>query len=140
MEHVVVSRISDDGTLNAFEIDQLVTDTPTLYMLLEPTVKSFLLEEIFYWMNPTAVETYQLFLFEGPEADDVLSRSKLVYESAAARADSTAYLVVRDGAVLPRIVNLDEPGKLYYALDWTGAPGNTPGHLVVKGREMRRRY
>lgn len=116
-----------------FETDKAVTDEPTQYIQLDPEVEAFELTEVFYWINPTAAETYRLMLFEGPEAADITSLSKMVFDSGALQADSIPYRETQGGLKLPVIVKLDTAGRLYYNTDWTGAPGNTPGFLVVKG-------
>ncbi len=140
VEYVVIGKIIDTGALNAFETDQDITTLSTLSILLEPTVKAFLLEEVLYYMNPTNVETYQLYLLEGPIADDVEAVSKIVFDSGTLKADSAHYVNLPGGGKLPRIVSLDEAGKLYYNVDWTGPPGNTPGYIIVKGIELKRIY
>ena len=140
MEGVVIGKIIDTGALNAFEADQDIGTLSTLAILLEPTVKAFLLQEVMFYMNPTAAETYELYFLEGPIADDMTALSKVVFNSGPLMADSVPYYVCEAQGKLPRIVSLDEPGLLYYNVDWTGAPGNTPGYIVVKGVELHRRY
>jgi hypothetical protein len=38
---------------------------------------------------------------------------------------------------LPRLVELATPGKLYFMLDWSGAPGVTPGFIKIRGRFLK---
>ena len=134
---VEAELIDEDGTDNVFETDQVITDTPTLYITLDdPKCKRFLLEEVTWMMNPTAVETYQLVLFEEANADNVISLSKIVFDSGALLVDSQAYMSAMGQGKLPRIVDLTIPGRLYYMLLWTGAPGDTPGYVKVRGRKM----
>jgi len=141
------------GTSNYFETDEALTDTPSLHMVLTTStgerVKKFLLEDVQYMMNPTAAETYQLYLLEDATADDVQQTTDIAFWSPAAQADSVNYRYNSAGyqaatgtaeAVqykLPRIVELAEPGKLYYMLDWTGAPGNTPGFIKIRGKLLK---
>lgn len=136
--------IDPSGTLNHFETDQpLATTQPTLYILdvntgkelIPADVTSFILESIRYYMNQTAAVTYELYLLEGNSADPVTRYSQVVFDSGAAQADDTIYIVSR-GDKLPHIVNLETAGRLYYMLDWSAAPGNTPGFIVVRGRVL----
>lgn len=136
-----------------FETDQAITDTPTLYLTLATTtgdpVSKFILEDVQYMMNPTAAETYQLWLLEGNSAEDTAQQLEVVFYSPAAQVDSTAYrysnlgVQVGVGAAegiqykLPRLVELTTPNTLYYMLDWSGAPGVTPGYIKVRGRALK---
>lgn len=141
MEGVVIGKIIDTGALNAFETDQDITTLSTLSILLEPTVKAFLLQEVMFYMNPTnAGITYELYLLEGPIADDMTALSKVVFDSGPLMADSVPYYACEAQGKLPRIVSLDEPGRLYYNIDLSAASGNNPGYIVVKGVELHRRY
>ena len=129
--------IDEDGTDNVFETSQAITDTPTLTITLDdPHCSRFLLEEIYFYMNPTNAVTYELYLLEAASADDVISLSKIVFDSGALMADSQGYIVCKGQGKLPRIVDLAVTGKIYYLLTWTGAPGNTPGLLKGRGRKM----
>jgi len=141
------------GTSNYFETDQTLADTPTLTMDVttstgEP-VKKFLLEDVQYYLNPTAAETYQLYLFEDAIADDVDTTTAIAFWSPAAQADSVNYRYNSAGYQaatgtaevaqykLPRIVELATAGKLYYMLLWTGAPGDTLGFIKIRGRLLK---
>ena len=119
-----------------FETEHDITDEPTQWIDLIPKVEAFELRSVCYWVNPTAAETYRLMLFEGPEADDVESLAKMVFDTGALQADSTLYRDLYGGGELPIEVNLDTEGRLYYNTDWTNPPGNTPGFVVVKGRGL----
>ena len=130
-------KLDADGTGNVFEDDEpLATTTPSLFINLTPaTATAISVESIRYYMNPTAAVTYELYLLEGAQADAVTRYSQLVFDSEAAQADDTIYLVSR-GDKLPHIINLETAGRLYYMLDWSAAPGNTPGFIVVRGRVL----
>jgi hypothetical protein len=153
---VVIGELFDlAGTLNVFETDQALGDTPTLYLTITtPTnilVRRFLLEEVCYYMNPTAAVTYQLFLLEAASADNVEQLQDLVFFSPAAQADSVCYKYNNLGYCadvasttaevlqykLPCVVELTDPGKLYYMLDWSGAPGDTLGFIKIRGRLLK---
>ena len=140
MESIVVGKIVDTGALNSFETPQDITVESTLFILLEPTVKAFIMTEVNYYMNPTNAVTYELYLLEGPIADDMTALSKVVFDSNALKADSIPYTSLEGQGKLPRYVSLDEPGLLYYNMDWTGATGNCPRYIVIKGIVLTRVY
>lgn len=129
--------IDDDGTGNDFETDQAITDAPTLTITLsDPYCSRFLLTEVEWWMNPTNVVTYEMYLLEGAEAQDVDSLAEVVFDSGLGMADSQGYNSAWGQGKLPRIVDLTIPGLIYYLMDWSGAPGNTPGLLRGRGVKM----
>ena len=148
-------KITLDGAAAGvyFETDQALGDTPTLMMNVTDSigtpVRKFLLEEVCYFMNPTAAETYQLYLLEDASADNVQQYTDLVFWSPAAQADSVCYTYRNSGYAatittaevaqykLPRLVELATPGKLYFMLDWSGAPGVTPGFIKIRGRFLK---
>ena len=125
------------GLLNYFETDQIITDTPTLFFeLTDPTIKKFLLTEIIYYMLPDNAVTYALNLFTGNEAVDTTSFSKMIYEGPAAQAKGTLYIRCNNEDMLPREVDLDEEGIVWYSLDWSAAPGNCPGFIRLRGKKL----
>lgn len=148
-------KITLDGAAAGvyFETDQALGDTPTLMMNITDSigtpVKKFLLEEVCYYMNQTNAVTYQLYLLEDASADNVQQYTDLVFWSPAAQADTVCYTYRNSGYAatittaevaqykLPRLVELATAGKLYYMLDWSGAPGVTPGFIKVKGRFLK---
>ena len=153
---VVSGEINDlAGTLNSFETDQAITDTPTKYITLTTEtgkdVKRFRLEEVFYNLNMTNAVTFQLWLLEAANADDIEQQSDVVFFTPAAQADTIGYKYTTAGYSasiggataeaaqykLPVTVELEDANKLYYMTDWTGAPGDTPGILKVRGRLLK---
>lgn len=129
--------IDDDGTGNVFETDQAITDTPTLTITLsDPYCSRFLLTEVTWYMNPTAGETYEMYLLEGAEAQDVDSLAAIVFDSGPAMVDSQVYLAMEPSGKLPRLVDLTVPGLINYLMAWTGAPGNTPGFIKGRGYKV----
>jgi len=134
---VEFSLVDADGTGNKFETEQAITDTPTLLLTpSDPYCKRFEITEIMFYMNPANAVTPEILLFEDAVADNVTSLSKIVWTSGAGMVDSTRYVRTNNEDELPKIVNLAAAGKLYYMMIWTGAPGNTPGYIKVKGRKM----
>ena len=136
-EMVEFYLVDADGTGNVFESVDLITDTPSTTLTTDdPRVKHFEIIDIIFMMNPTAAETPEIVLLEGAIADDVTSLSKIVWTSGAGMVDSTRYIRSNNEDELPKIVNLDDEGLLYYLMIWTGAPGNTPGYIRVRGRKL----
>lgn len=120
-----------DGTGNSFETDQDVDTTPSVKIdtIRDPdNLKKGLLLNVFYCMNPTNAVTYTLRIWRGAIADNMTSYSNLIYESPAAQADTTIY---HREIRVP--FTLDVEGDIYVSLDWTGAPDNTPGFLILTG-------
>jgi len=152
---VIGDKLDADGTGNYFETDDdnPTTSTPTLTIdvtsnVLGAAVNRFELTSLRYYLNPTNAVTYTLYLFEKNSADDTTHLSELVFQSPAAQADSTLYWY-RIGAsgtpdtiatadnTLPVIVNLGTTGKLYYTINWSGAPANTPGFIKLRGNLLK---
>jgi len=126
-----VAIVAEDGTTTTvFTTDKSKTDTPTQSITAEyPPFYLGRILEIGYRLNPTAAETYTLMIFEDDIAGDYASNSRLLYESAAARADDIDYRVECN---IP--FSLGELNKFYIATDWTGAgPGNTTGYIRIAG-------
>lgn len=129
--------VDADGTGNDFETEQVITDQPTLTLTCDdPNVSRFEIIDIIFMVNPTNVETPEILLFEGAVADDVESLSKIVWTSGAGIVDFTRYIRTNNEDELPKIVDLDDEGLLYYMTIWTGAPGNTPAYMRVRGRKL----
>jgi len=126
-----------------FETDQPLGTVPTHYIEIEPrdkdgnlVAREFKLEHIRYLMNPTNAVTYELYLFESNIGATYEQKARCVFDSRALRADNEMYIDV--GAnTLPMNVKLRDKGKLWYMLDWSGAPGATAGYIVVMGEEIK---
>jgi len=136
-EMVEFYLVDVDGTGNVFETEGLITAIPDLTLTTDdPRVIRFEITDIIFYMNPTAAETYEILLFEGAFAGDVKSLAQIVWRSGAAMVDSTPYIRTNNEDELPKIVELATEGLLYYMMLWTGAPGNTPGYIKVRGRKL----
>jgi len=134
-EIMVYGELVDvDGSSGYFNLDQPLGTKPTLYVTLNP-VKRFMLENVRFYMDPANDVTYQLYLLEGSYANIVQSSSSVVFDSLSGKTKGTKYISIR-GNQLPIEVNLAEAGRLYYLIDWSGAPGVTPGYIVVRGRVL----
>lgn len=121
----------NDGTGNIFETDQAETDTPTLYLSTFRYPENLVMGmayRIHYELEPTNAVTYTLRLYCNSIANDIWSRSEKLYESPAGQADSIEY--DREVKIPFKLIN---PGRIWYTIDWSAAPGNTPGFIEVTG-------
>jgi len=132
----IARKLDEDGTGDYFETDQAKTDTVTLTLagtganVWPARFREGIIRRVQYRLNPTAAETYTLRIWRrGGVADDYASNMELLYESATARVDDTDYDV--NDLQIP--FRLYTQSTIYYSIDWTGAPGNTPGFIVVSG-------
>jgi len=122
-------RTDEDGADDIFETDQAFTDTFTLVLAGDPIdLASGRFLTVTYSLTPTNAVTYQLFLAGWANADNVLQASQTIYASAAGKASGTFYQYEIDV-----VIDLITPGVIYYAIDWSGAPGNTSGFIWVSG-------
>lgn len=121
---------------HSFDTSQAINVKPTgvLYFFDGyPKMRWGVINRIVYYMKPTAVETYTLRLWNNntdPAIDagmDLLSA--LLFQSAALKAGATRY--EENNLNIP--FKLITPGKMFYSLEWTGAPGITPGFIYVHG-------
>ena len=130
------SVVDTDGTGDYFETDQAIGTTPTKYIQLYPTdTTKFKLNSARYYFEASNDVSFELWLLEDTNADDVQSLSDVVYNSGSGIARNTQKISL-NSVDLPIDVKLGTSGKLYYMLDWSGAPGNTPGYLVVRGEKL----
>jgi len=127
-----------DGTLNYFETDQAITDTPTLYMTGSPLATFIKIHSIKYQMTPTNAVTYELYLIEAAAADNEEAESNIIFDSGAAQASGTVYNEIAGAGTpkLPTIAKLADLARIYYLLNWSGAPGDTTGYIKVYGEVM----
>jgi len=129
--------LSEAGAVDVFELDQDLDATPTRYITLDQEVEAFEIHAVKYLMDPTNAVTYELYLLEAAAAGNKENRSNVVFDSGALRADGQMYIDSDASGKMPVVADLSEnPGKLYYVLDWTGAPGTCPGYIKVLGRKV----
>lgn len=136
---VYADLVDTDGTGNYFETDQAIGVTPTLFLTVYPSLtKRFKITSVRYQMTPSAAETYELYLLEQSSADNVQNLADIVFDSDSAQTSGTSYMVLEGDASgkLPIEVNLADSAKLYFQLDWSGAPGNTTGYISVRGEKL----
>lgn len=126
-------KLDEDGTGNYFETSQSKTDTPTLTLVVEPShIKTGKVNRIHYRLKPTAAVTFILRIWEEADAGDYESNLHLIYESPALQASDEDY----DRSELDIPFKLDAVGQMFYSIEWTGAPGNTVGFILVTGEAI----
>lgn len=144
---IIGRKVDTAGTLDFFETDHADTDTPTEFILLSKPVNKFELQQVRWSINPTNAVTPEIMFFEKAIADDDRSRARLAWRSGASLVDSAVYNAVGSktstGAAtqanahpLPVTMILDTPGKVWYNIDWSGAPADTKGAIELVGREV----
>jgi hypothetical protein len=79
-----------------------------------------------YQDNSGAVNTYEL------RSDRLFSSADNGINDVAAAADDTPYAWVS----INKPFRLRDVGDFHYLTDWSGAPGNTTGYLVLGGRRL----
>jgi len=128
--------LDEDGTGDIFETDQAKTVLPTHRFTSaqypHKRVKSGKINRVHYRLNPTNAETYQLRIWAravNGAATPYEQEVALLYESPAAQADDQPY----EDVEMDIPFTLHTAGYIYYSIDWTGAPGNTPGMIEVEG-------
>jgi len=138
---IIFRLVDEDGTGNKFETDQpLSSATPSLSITATTVnfpIKHFVLEEVRYYFAATNSVTFELYLLEKAESSAVARRSYVGFDSGSGKLRDTMYLSSGEGWKLPVVMNLDEENKIYYMIDWSGAPGNTPGYIVAKGWALK---
>jgi hypothetical protein len=135
MNREVKGEMADyDSALNTFEpFTDTMDTTPTRYITLDPLVDQFELTEVSHYMDCTNAVTYQILLLQAAEADNVESRSKIIWDSGDSKADDTPYKSMAGNGKLPASVNCEDKGRLYMLQIWSGDPGATSGFIKVKG-------
>jgi len=103
-------------------------------MRLPDDLRRGVIKRIRYRLNYVNAETYTLRLWAASETGDYESALHLLWESPAAQADDTEYtLDATDFGEIPFI--LRRAGRIYFSVEWTGAPGNIQGFIRVDGIE-----
>lgn len=131
--------ISDDSTSDVFEDDQAHADgnVQTHYVNISPPwAKAVRITKVHFMMNPTAAETYQLYLYERATAVALTQQMDLIYTSGAGMADSVEYIETGGASAkvpVDAFLHQNYPSTIYFLLDWTGAPGATTGFIELRG-------
>ena len=126
------SKLDEDGSEGDFETSYSKTDTPVKWLntyYWPISLMSGLIKRIHYRLNPTNAVTFTLRIYQHAVAADYDSNVQLLYESPTAQADDEDY----DRCERNIPFKLGSPAKIYFAIEWTGAPGTTAGFIVVSG-------
>jgi len=129
---LIVAQVTEDTSGAKFETDKSITDTPTQFLDFNVKCQNIEIVEVYRRITPTNDETYRLMLFQGPLDDDTLHEAEMNFDSGLLQVSGQTYRSTKGGPKLPVFANLTTEGRLYYATDWSGVPGNTTGVLVVK--------
>jgi len=128
-------KLDEDGTGNYFETSQAKTAQPTLNLnssINPETIKSGRVKRIHFQLKPTNAVTYTLRLYsyniDGTTNPYELN-SCLIFESSSLRASDVEY----DLNELDIPFMLASEDTMYYAIEWSGAPGDTLGFIQVSG-------
>lgn len=127
--------LDEDGGLGLFVNSRLETDTPVEQFIwaYRVSLKEGIIKRIHYRLNPTNAVTYTLRIYDRAVAPDYESRLGKLWESAAVQADDTEY----DHGELEIPFALPTMGVLFFTIQWTAAPGVTPGFIQVSGVQLK---
>lgn len=130
--------LDEDGALNIFETSQIKTVLPT-FMFNQGTepadLKEGILTKIKVRLNPTNAVTYTLRLWEAAINGAVtpyLQELACIYEMDFPGIATIPYTIV-----LNRPFALGIAGQIWYSIEWSAAPGNTPGAIDLQGDAVR---
>jgi len=127
------------GPLDPFELDEPIdANAPTRFMTGIPLANNIMIHGVKYQMNPTAAVTYQLYLLEGATAEIQQQEAEIIYDSGAGIVGGAIVNWIAGGAPsrLQILARLTAPGIIWYKLDWSAAPGDTPGYIRVYGETL----
>ena len=135
---LVIGRLMDPtGIADLFETDHALTDTPTQRIVLSRDVKKLNLQEIRAYMTPTNAVTCGFQLYGDAQADDYNSIMSCFFSSAnTVVAKDTHYVKTQRDSTMQVTGILNPPGQVYFNQDWSGAPGDTKGFLMIVGKEV----
>ena len=126
------------GVLAALAVDEAYGTEPTRsframsYTAPGPIHTGFVrVTDIKHRLLPTNAVTYELYLYSG------LGNQWYLLEPNKF-SDSTEYVAACVADVeyhreVDRVIYLEEPGTIYYVINWSAAPGNTSGYIQVCG-------
>jgi hypothetical protein len=95
------------------------------------TMKSGKINRIHYRLNPTNAATFTLRIWSSNDALDYWSNFQMLYESPALQVDDTDY--IEEDLDIPFHLNVG--GLMFVSIQWTAAPGVTPGFVEVSGEK-----
>lgn len=127
-------RYSEDGAVDTFETITIETATPVLWLntFMYPTgMKTGTIKRIHYRLNPTNAATYTLRIWRQNTAADYASNLDMLYESPPLQVDDVDY--IEEDLDIP--FSLAAEGFIWIGIEWTAAPGVTPGFIEVTGEK-----
>jgi len=135
---LVIGRLMDQtGIADLFETEHGLTDTPTQRIILSRDVKKLNLQELRAYMTPTNAVTCGLQFYGDAQADDYASIMSSFFSSANnAIAKDTHYVKTQRDAAMQVTGILNPPGQVYFNQDWSAAPGDTKGFVMIVGKEV----
>jgi hypothetical protein len=131
-------KLDEDGALNVFETSQAKIVLPTFMVdtFMNPAdLKEGIMMKVKVRMNPTNAATYTLRLWESAVNGAVtpyMQEMACIYEMDFPGLDDIAYTIMME-----RPFGLYIPGQLWYSIEWSAAPGNTPGCILIQGELIR---
>jgi len=130
-----VYSYEEAGAVGDFQTSYAETDTPvkTFYYRKPVVFKQGIATRLHLRMNQTnAVTLLAVRIYAAAHADNYASCLRKMYDSTAdfpaGFVDDDEYEIELD---VPFI--LTTAGVVYYALEWSGAPGLTPGFIELSG-------
>ena len=125
------------GTADTFETDHALADTPTQRIVLSRDVRKFKLTEIHAYQTPTNAVTCGFQFYGDAQADNYASMISNFFSSAnTVVAKDTHYLKPENDTLMGGTGILNIPGQVWFNQDWSGAPGDTKGFVVIVGKEV----
>lgn len=128
-------RYSEDGAVDTFQTSTALVDTPVLQLntfRVPADIKSGKINRIHYRLNPTNAATFTLRIWCNADAANYMSNYQMLYASPALQVDDTDY--IEEDLDIP--FNLTIVGIMYMGIEWTAAPGVTPGFVEVSGEKV----
>jgi len=129
--------IEDDSTTDFFEDDEAFLDgnaaTKVFYADMS---RCYVLHvtNVSHYINPTNAVTYTMYILTNNEEVAIDEAQDLIYQSDALMADSVLYIETGGTSdKLPIQKRLDGANTLFAKFDWTAAPGDTSGFVLVEG-------
>ena len=84
-------------------------------------------------LNTTNAVTFKVRIWRRASAGNYQSDSDLLYFSGDNLSANLADDIPYDDKDLDIDLSLEEKGKMYFGVEWSGAPGNTEGYIMAIG-------
>ena len=130
--------IDQSGLADLFETDHPLIATPTQRIVLSRDVKKFKLTEIHAYQTPTNAVTCGFQLYGDAVADNYTSIMSCFFNSANTVVTKDQYYSeAENDTIMGRTGILAVPGQVYFNQNWSAAPGDTLGFVVIVGKEVK---